>query len=141
MKVIGGRRIATGLALAAVVVAVAAAWRPSVGLVRASRADVPAVQIAPSFFFGSRMARAEAIVVIGGVAHDFQVDRGRLTAKTASSVTLRERDGTSHTIAVAPTAQITFAGQAVPLKRLRRGFLVTTVRDGEAAAGWVKATR
>ena len=47
-----------------------------VALVRASRADVPAVQIAPSFFFGPQMARAEAIVVIGGVAHDFRVDRG-----------------------------------------------------------------
>jgi hypothetical protein len=141
MRLIGGRRIATGLALAAVVVAVAAAWGPSVARVRASRTDVPAVQVTPSFFFGPRMARAEAIVVIGGVTHDFLVDRGRLTAKTPSSVTLRERDGTSHTIAVAPTAQITLAGQPVPLRRLRRGFLVTTVRDGEAAAGWVKATR
>jgi hypothetical protein len=140
MKVIGGRRIATGLALAAVVVAVGAALMPGIGLVRASRADVP-VQVTPSFFFGPRMARAEAIVVIGGVAHDFQVDRGRLTAKTTSSVTLRERDGTSHTIAIAPTAQITLGTQAVQLKRLKRGFLVTTVRDGEAAAGWVKATR
>ena len=40
------------------------------------------MQVTPSFFFGPRMARAEAIVVIGGVAHDFHVDRGRLTAKT-----------------------------------------------------------
>jgi hypothetical protein len=141
MRLIGGRRIATGLGLAAVVVAVAAAWGPGVALVRASRTDVPAVQVAPSFFFGPRMARAEAIVVIGGVTHDFLVDRGRLTAKTPSSVTLRERDGTLHTIAVAPTAQIMFAGRQVQLRRLRRGFLVTTVRDGEAAAGWVKATR
>lgn len=141
MRLIGGRRIATGLALAAVAVAVAAAWGPSVALVRASRTDVPAVQVSPSFFFGPRMARAEAIVVIGGVSHDFQVDRGRVTAKTSSSLTLRERDGTSHTIAIAPTAQITLGGQPVQLRRLRRGFLVITVRDGEAAAGWVKATR
>jgi hypothetical protein len=141
MKSIGGRRIATGLALAAVVVAVGAALMPGVGLVRASRTDVPAVQVAPSFFFGARMARAEAIVVIGGVSHDFQVDRGRVTAKTSSSLTLRERDGTSHTIAIAPTAQITLGGRPVQLRAIKRTFLVITVRDGEAAAGWVKATR
>jgi hypothetical protein len=108
--------------------------------VRASRADVP-VQVTPSFFFGSRMARAEAIVVIGGVAHDFRVDRGRVTAKTSSSLTLRERDGTTQTIAIAPGAQITLAGRPVTLRAIKRTFLVVTVRDGDAAAGWVKATR
>src|SRR5690242_15289059 len=101
MRVIGGRRIAVSLALAAVAVAAVAALMPGVGLVRASRADVP-VQVTPSFFFGARMARAEAIVVIGGVAHDFRVDRGRVTSKTPSSLTLRERDGSSQTISIAP---------------------------------------
>src|SRR3954447_11480829 len=141
MRLTGRRRIATGLALAALVVAVAAAWGPGVALVRASRTDVPAVQVVPSFFFGPRMARAEAIVVIGGVAHDFRVDRGRVISKTASSLTLRERDGSAQTIAIAPGAQITLGGRLVQLRAIKRGFTTTTVRDGEAAAGWVKATR
>ena len=57
-------------------------------------------------------------------------------------MTLRERDGTSQTIAdrARPRRSRSTAGRS-QLKRLRRGFLVTTVRDGEAAAGWVKATR
>ena len=140
MKSIGGRRIAAAAAVAALVVAVAAAWKPSVGLVRASQADVP-VTIAPSFFFGPRMARAEAIVVIGGVPHDFRVDRGRVISKTPTSLTLRERDGSAQTIAIAPGAQIMLAGRPVQLRAVKRGFTATTVRDGEAAAGWVKATR
>jgi hypothetical protein len=140
MRTIGGRRIVTGLAVAAAVVAVAAAWKPGVALVRARTADVP-VQVTPSFFFGARMARAESIVVIGGVAHDFRVDRGRVSSKTSSSLTLRERDGSSQTIAVAGNAQIRLAGRAVGLRAIKRGFLVTTVRDGDGPAGWVKATR
>ena len=140
MRLIGGRRIAAAAAVAAPVVAVAAAWGPSVGLVRASQADV-SVTVAPSFFMGPRMARAEAIVVIGGVSHDFRVDRGRVLSKTASSLTLRERDGSTQTIAIAPAAQITLGGRLVALRAIKRGFTATTVRDGDAAAGWVKATR
>jgi hypothetical protein len=140
MRFNGGRRIAAGLVVAALVVGVAAAWKPTVGLVRARTADVP-VQVTPSFFFGARMARAEAIVVIGGVAHDFRVDRGRVIAKSAGALTLRERDGSSQTISIAPNAQITLAGRVVALRAIKRGFTATTVRDGDAAAGWVKATR
>jgi hypothetical protein len=64
-----------------------------------------------------------------------------VTAKTSSSLTLRERDGTTQTIAIAPGAQITLAGRPVTLRAIKRTFLVVTVRDGDAAAGWVKATR
>lgn len=94
-----------------------------------------------SFFFGPKLIRAEVITNEGGTIHDYRVDRGKIRAVTSSSLTLFERDGTTVSVPVAATADVTLGGLSVPLNRLRRGFTATTVRDGSAAASIVVATR
>jgi hypothetical protein len=94
-----------------------------------------------SFFFGPKLVRAEVVTSEGGVIHDYRVDRGHVRALTAGSLTLLEKDGTTVTVPVATTADVTLGGRTVPLTRLRRGFVATTVRDGPASASIVVATR
>lgn len=94
-----------------------------------------------SFFFGPKLVRAEVVTSEGGILHDYRVDRGRVRALTPTTLTLFEKDGTTVTVPVAPTADVTLAGRPVPLARLRRGFVATTVRDGAASASIVVATR
>jgi hypothetical protein len=94
-----------------------------------------------SFFFGPKLVRAEVVTSEGGVIHDYRVDRGRIRALTPTTLTLLEKDGTTVAVPVASTADVTLAGRTVPLTRLRRGFVATTVRDGAAAASIVVATR
>ena len=94
-----------------------------------------------NFFFGPKLVRAEVITSEGGVIHDYRVDRGRIRAVTPSSLTLLEKDGTTVAVPVAATANVTLGGATVPLTRLKRGFMATTVRDGSASASIVVATR
>jgi len=94
-----------------------------------------------SFFFGPKLVRAEVVTSEGGIIHDYRVDRGRVRALTPTTLTLLEKDGTTVTVPVASTADVTLAGRPVPLTRLRRGFVATTVRDGAASASIVVATR
>jgi hypothetical protein len=94
-----------------------------------------------NFFFGPKLVRAEVITNEGGTIHDYRVDRGRIRAVTPSSLTLFERDGTLVTVPVAATADVRLDGVTVPLTRLRRGFVATTVRDGSAPGSIVIATR
>ena len=94
-----------------------------------------------NFFFGPKLVRAEVITNEGGTIHDYRVDRGRIRAVAPGSLTLFERDGTLVAVPVAGTADVRLDGVTVPLTRLRRGFVATTVRDGSAAASIVIATR
>jgi hypothetical protein len=91
-----------------------------------------------SFFFGPKLVRAEVVTSENGVVHDYRIDRGRIRAVAPDSVTLRERDGTVVSVPVAPGAEVRLHGRSVPLKRLRRGQVATTVRDGDAAASIVR---
>ncbi len=93
----------------------------------------------PGFLFGSQLMRAEVVLEDGS---DYLVDRGRLTTNAAAdSVTIREADGRVVVVPVSPSAEITLGVRSVPLSRLRRGMLVTTVRPGEAPATIVAAQR
>ncbi len=94
-----------------------------------------------NFFFGPKLVRAEVITNEGGTIHDYRVDRGRIRAVAPGSLTLFEKDGTLVSVPVAGTADVRLDGVTVPLTRLRRGFVATTVRDGTAAASIVIATR
>jgi hypothetical protein len=94
-----------------------------------------------SFFFGPKLVRAEVITNEGGTIHDYRVDRGRIRAVAPGSLTLFERDGTLVTVPISATADIRLDGVTVPLTRLRRTFVATTVRDGADAASIVVATR
>jgi hypothetical protein len=93
------------------------------------------------YFFGPKMVRAEVIVQDGGTLHDYRLDRGRIRAVAADSLTLLERDGTVVTVPVSRTADVTLAGRPVPLQRLRRGMNALTVRDSGNPAEVVRATR
>jgi hypothetical protein len=94
-----------------------------------------------NFFFGPKLVRAEVITSEGGTIHDYRVDQGKIRLVTAASLTLFEKDGTTVAVPVAPNATVTLGGASVPLKRLKRGFVATTVRDGSASASMVVATR
>ena len=94
-----------------------------------------------SYFFGPKLVRAEVLVKDGGVLHDYRVDRGVIRAKANGSLSVLERDGSLVTIAVAPGATITIGGQAATFSALRRGMIATLIRDGDAPANEVRATR
>ena len=121
------------LAIAAAAVAVAA-----FALVQGGAAGLNSLG---NFFFGPKLVRAEVVTNEGGVIHDYRVDRGRIRVVASSSLTLYERDGTLVTIPVSSTSDVRLGGVSVPLTRLRRGFVATTVREGSAAASIVEATR
>jgi hypothetical protein len=56
-------------------------------------------------------------------------------------LSLLERDGSIVTIPVAPTAAITLGGIPTSFSALRRGMIATVIRDGDAPASEVRATR
>jgi hypothetical protein len=113
-------------------------------LLLVSAGALAAGRIAPGrlgdFFFGPRMVRAEAVLVIDGQIHDFRIDRGKLKSPPRNgTLELRELDGTIQVVPVSPTAEVTINRQAAPLMALRRGMVVTAIRDGSAPAGQVLA--
>ena len=91
-------------------------------------------------YFGRNMARAEAIVVLQGVVHDFRIDRGRIQSVSAGQIVLRELDGTIQQIPVAAAAHVTVEGQPVSPAALSRGLYATAIRDGNNPASVVQAT-
>ena len=93
------------------------------------------------YLFGPAMVRAEVIVKEGAVLHDYRLDRGRIRTAGAGSLSLVEADGTVVNVAVAPNADITLNGARVPFAALKRGMKVLVIRNGEAAAIDVRASR
>lgn len=94
-----------------------------------------------SYFFGPKLVRAEVLVKDGGVLHDYRIDRGILRAKPDGALAVLERDGSLVTIPVAQGASITIGGSPAPFSALRRGMVVTVIRDGDNPATEVRATR
>lgn len=94
-----------------------------------------------TYFFGPKLVRAEVLVKESDGLHDYRVDRGVLRDKSPGSLTLRERDATLVTIAVAPNAVVTLRGVPISFSALRRGWTATVVRDGDAPATEIRATR
>ena len=94
-----------------------------------------------SYFFGPKLVRAEVLVQDGGVLHDYRVDRGVIRTKADGTLSILERDGSLVTIAISPAASITLGGRPVAFSALRRRMVVTVIRDGDAPATEVRATR
>ena len=94
-----------------------------------------------NYFFGPKLVRAEVLVQDGGVLHDYRVDRGVIRAKANGTLSVLERDGSLVPIPVAATAAITIGGRPAAFGELRRGMLVTVIRDGDAPANEVRASR
>jgi len=78
-------------------------------------------------FFGPRLIRAE--VVVGGprAVNDFRIDRGVVTSVSGGSITLRERDGTTATIAIGPGTKVIGLGVG-DVSQLRPPMRVLVVR-------------
>lgn len=94
-----------------------------------------------TYFFGPKLVRAEVLVKDGGVLRDYRIDRGVIRAKSDGTLSVLERDGSLVTIPVAPAAAITIEGQPATFSALRLRMLVTVIRDGDAAATEVRASR
>src|SRR5829696_1952858 len=94
-----------------------------------------------NYFFGPKLVRAEVLVKDGGVLHDYRVDRGTIRNKAGGTLTLLERDGSLVPIQVAAGALITIGGRPAAYSDLRRGMVATVIRDGDAPANEVRATR
>ena len=94
-----------------------------------------------SYFFGPKLVRAEVLIKDAGVLHVYRVDRGVIRAKSDRSLSVLERDGSLVTIPVAPAASITIGGRPATFSALRRRMVVTVIRDGDAPAIEVRATR
>ena len=92
-----------------------------------------------SYLFGPKLVRAEVLVKDDGALHDYRIDRGVVRDKSPGSLTLRERDATVVTIAVAPNASISLNGRSTSFSALRRGMVATVIRDGDSPAGEVRA--
>ncbi len=92
-----------------------------------------------AYFLGPGLVRAEVVMRIDGQTVDYLVDRGRVRAKTRTSVTLRERDGTMVTINVAPDATILVNGRVGTLGQVRRGMIATMIRENSENATEVRA--
>lgn len=94
-----------------------------------------------AYFFGPKLVRAEVLVKDGGVLHDYRIDRGVIRAKAPGTLTVLERDGSLVAIPVAPTASVTIGGVPAAFTALRKGMVATVIRDGDAPATEVRATR
>jgi len=90
-------------------------------------------------FLGPRMARAEILIFQGGVAHDWFLDQGRITAVRPAAVELVEKDGRRVVVPVSQAAQVLLNGQPATILDLSRGMTVLTARDGSAPATMVRA--
>jgi hypothetical protein len=92
-----------------------------------------------AMLFGPRLIRAE-IALQDTALHDYRLDYGRIKQVGASTVTLRELDGTDQTIDVSLTARVRINRQNGTFFQLRRGMMAVTMHDGDKPADQVYAT-
>ena len=79
-------------------------------------------------------SHAEINVIVKGTPHTLVYDRGRVLAVSATSLTLREQDGSVQTIDVSASSQVTIAGQPASLSQIRLREIAITLRiDGADA--------
>jgi hypothetical protein len=95
-------------------------------------------------FFGGNLIRAEVLVASPTGTQDWRIDRGVITAIVGTSITLREKDGTSVTLPVDPNARVQgpvrFSNVALLRRRLRvvlyhQANLPATLVQVEGVAG------
>jgi hypothetical protein len=89
---------------------------------------------------GNKWSHAEINVTIKGVPHTLVLDHGRVQQATPAQVTIREPDGTVHTIALSPTTIYTWRGFGFQPEVLRRGLNVETMVIDQGAAVRVRVT-
>jgi hypothetical protein len=80
-------------------------------------------------------SHAEVNVVIRHVPHTLTYDRGRVTAVSTSSLTVRERDGSLVTVPVSAATIVKISGRRSSISQVGKLETATTVRvDGGPAA-------
>ncbi len=131
--------LVTGMRRWLLVGALGTALAIGVAAALAASSALPGDSELPRALFGQKMARAEVVVVIAGVVHDYRVDQGRVRLNRLQELVIRERDGTVQTVPVSPNARVTLDGAPSSLAALRRGMAVLTLRDGDTPAVVVRA--
>ena len=90
-------------------------------------------------FFGNRMVRAEVLVqAADGSIQDWRIDRGVITAVSATSITLREKDATSVTIPLDPNAHIQGSSRYSSVLELKRRLRVVVYHQANLPAETVQ---
>jgi len=128
---VNGRRFA---ALAVVLVAVNVFfWLAQSGFAL-SRAGGILQQI-----LGNRLIRAEVVWQgPGGTVLDTRIDRGVVMSVTQDQIVLREKDGTTDAIPLAPNATVTLGARTGTIAQLRRGLRVVVSRSANGPADSVQ---
>ena len=91
-----------------------------------------------NYFFGPHLVRADVVVRDGGI-HEYRLDRGRVVRAARGSLIVREADGTTVVVPVAPDAAVLVDGRPAALTDLVRGTVVTTIREGSGPATDIRA--
>ena len=89
---------------------------------------------------GNKWSHAEINITIKGVPHTLVLDHGRILQFAPGQLTIREPDGTVHTIALSPTTIYTWRGFGLRPEVLRRGLMVETMVIDQGAAVRVRVT-
>jgi hypothetical protein len=90
-------------------------------------------------FFGNRMIRAEVILQSPAGPQDWRIDRGVITAVAAGpTITIRESDGTTQTVAVDPAARVTGPVRFASPSLLRPRLKVVVYHQANAQAELVQ---
>ena len=91
------------------------------------------------FVLGPETVRLEVVRVARGAIQDFRLDRGSVRAASATSVTLKERDGLVERVGLSPGSRIRLDGRPTGFWALKRGMEATTIRRGDGPAQTVEA--
>jgi hypothetical protein len=84
---------------------------------------------------GGRLIRAEVVWQSpSGVVQDTRIDRGVVMSVTQDQIVLRERDGTTDAIPLAPNATVTLGARTGTVLQLRRGLRVLVSRSANGPA-------
>jgi hypothetical protein len=70
-------------------------------------------------FFGGKMIRSEVLISTPAGTQDWRIDRGVITAVAGTTLTLREKDGTSVSVQVDPNARIQGPPRFFSVSKLR----------------------
>jgi hypothetical protein len=98
-------------------------------------AGAAAIKLPPPPNLPAGWSHASINVVVQRVPHTFTYDRGRVTAVSPTSLTLREPDGSIVTIGIDSGTVVRIAGRPASIAQVRRLDMATTVTvDGGPAA-------
>ena len=88
---------------------------------------------------GGRMIRAEILwLTPDGKVQDTRLDRGIVVALATDSISIKEKDGSTQTIALAPNITVRLGLQTVTTANLRRGQRVVVAQKANEPADTIQ---